>query len=158
MKIFSNLFNLAEELGGIVHLPELEYAYERNFGRDYFMYGDLEVKVVGKDNNLRFVLVDIEDDKDCKDYIMTYELDDYTWKVYVDDIEGWQSCKVIDIHNVKLGIRRATVITAAGTQINRVAKFITDKDDEDLMQDGSVYYYEKYVDPIEAKFRYGNYE
>lgn len=73
---------------------------------------------------------------------MKYELNDYVWKVYVDDIEKWQPCKVIDINNTRMGIDRATVVCESGTQLNRRVKFVTDEEDEGFKADGSIYFYE----------------
>jgi hypothetical protein len=37
--------------------------------------------------------------------------------VYVDDIEGWQECEVINFYS-----NRAVVITSTGTQLDRIYK------------------------------------
>ena len=85
---------------------------------------------------------DIENDNDCKKYIMQYEQFIYNWKVYVDDIEGWQPCKLISIQNTKLGIDRATIVCPqSGTQLNRRVKFVTDEDE--IKADGCIYFIEK---------------
>ena len=60
-------------------------------------------------------------------------LDNYKAKVYVDYIEGWQECEVINISNY-----RATVRTKLGTQLNRIIKV-----NEVLKTDGCVYFYQK---------------
>ncbi|GAA0825168.1 hypothetical protein [Clostridium tertium] len=80
----------------------------------------------------------IENNEDCKKYIMEYEQFVYEWKVYVDDIEGWQDCKLIDIQNRKLGITRATVICQSGTQLNRRVKFVTEE--YEMKPDGCIYF------------------
>lgn len=41
----------------------------------------------------------------------------YVAKVYVDDIERWQECKIIHMYR-----ERAVVITRTGTQLNRIFK------------------------------------
>ena len=50
---------------------------------------------------------------------MNIKNDDYKYvaKVYVDDIEGWQECKIIHMYR-----DRAVVITRTGTQLNRIFK------------------------------------
>lgn len=50
---------------------------------------------------------------------MIIKNDDYKYvaKVYVDDIEGWQECKIIHMYR-----DRAVVITRTGTQLNRILK------------------------------------
>lgn len=83
----------------------------------------------------------IENDADCKKYIMEYEQFVYDWKVYVDGIEGWQPCKLVNIQNTKLGINRATVICLSGTQLNRRVKFVCEEDE--IKPDGCVYFIEK---------------
>ena len=83
----------------------------------------------------------IENNEDCKKYIMQYEQFIYEWKVYVDDIEGWQTCKLINIQNKRLGIDRATVVCLSGTQLNRIVKFVTDEDE--IKPDGCIYFIEK---------------
>lgn len=60
-------------------------------------------------------------------------LDNYVCKVYVDDIEKWQECEVINLSNY-----RATVRTKLGTQLNRIIKV-----SEVLKTDGCVYFYQK---------------
>lgn len=50
-------------------------------------------------------------------------------KVYVDEIEKTQSCKVLKIEE-----GRALVVTANGTHLNRIIKF-----EEDFQMDGFVY-------------------
>lgn len=67
----------------------------------------------------------------------------YVWKVYVDDYEKWQYCKVINIDNLGMEIKRATVLCESGTQVNRWVKYIFDEEDEDMIPDRCIYYYEK---------------
>lgn len=62
-------------------------------------------------------------------------LDNYTAKVYVDCIEGWQECEVINLSNY-----RATVKTKFETQLNRIVKITENKD---LKEDGCVYFIKK---------------
>lgn len=83
----------------------------------------------------------IESNEDCKKYIMDHEQFIYDWKVYVDGIEGWQECKLIDIQNIKLGVKRATVVCPSGTQLNRIVKFVDDE--SEIISDGCIYFMEK---------------
>ena len=143
MKVFNSIVDLAKELGVLQELGELEEAFVRNLGYDYFIYKGTEIKVGIKNNNINFILLDNEDDTDCKKYFMEYEKNEYRWIVYVDDIEKWQECKVLDVDNTRLGINRATVVTPAGTKLNRRVKFVLDEEDEDFRQDGCIYFIEK---------------
>ena len=142
MKVFNNIVDLSKELGLLQELGELEEAFARNLGYDYFIYKDIEIKVGVKNNNINFILLDNEDDTDCKKYFMEYEKNEYRWIVYVDDIEKWQECKVLDVNNTRLGINRATVVTTLGTQVNRCVKFITGPEDTDFKQDRCIYFFE----------------
>ena len=83
----------------------------------------------------------IENNEDCKKYIMEYEQFVYDWKVYVDDIEEWQDCKLIDIQNIRLGINRATVICSSGTQLNRRVRFVNEE--YEIKSDGCIYFISK---------------
>lgn len=83
----------------------------------------------------------IENNEDCKKFIMEHEQFIYNWKVYVDAIEGWQPCKLVNIQNKRLGINRATVVCPSGTQLNRRVKFVCEEDE--IKPDGCVYFIEK---------------
>lgn len=63
---------------------------------------------------------------------MIIKNDDYKYvaKVYVDDIEGWQECKIIHMYR-----DRALVITRTGTQLNRFFK-----NTEDAKEDRCIYW------------------
>lgn len=141
MKVFKGFLELA--IGVNKSDFEIEEAWEIWIDRSYMYIGEVEVMKHVVNNELHFVVFDSQDNNDCKEYIMNYELNEYAWKVYVDDIEGWQNCKVIDINNTRLGINRATVICESGTQLNRVVKFVLDEDDEHFKPDRCVYYMEK---------------
>lgn len=141
MKAFNNYNQLATELN--VQCWEVIEAQDKWIGHSYMYVGDIEIKIHVKNEEIHYVLVNEEDDADCKQYIMTYEIFEYDWKVYVDDIEGWQPCAVIDISNTKLEIDRAVVRTTYGTQINRMVKFVIDEEDQDFKQDGCIYFMEK---------------
>ena len=122
MKVFKGFSELA--IGVNKSVIEIEEAWEIWIGRSYMYIGEVEVMKHVVNNELHFVVFDSQDSNDCKEYMINYELKEYEWKVYVDDIEGWQSCKVIDINNTRLVINRATVICESGTQLNRVVKFV----------------------------------
>lgn len=59
--------------------------------------------------------------------------DNYKAMVYVDLIEKWQECEVINISNY-----RATVKTEYGTQLNRIIKY-----SNEIKPDGCIYFIEK---------------
>lgn len=141
MKVFKGFSELA--IGVNKSVVEIEEAWEIWIGRSYMYIGEVEVMKHVVNNELHFVVFDSQDSNDCKEYMINYELKEYEWKVYVDDIEGWQSCKVIDINNTRLVINRATVICESGTQLNRVVKFVLDENDEEFKPDRCVYYMEK---------------
>lgn len=141
MKVFKGFSELA--IGVNKSVIEIEEAWEIWIGRSYMYIGEVEVMKHVVNNELHFVVFDSQDSNDCKEYMINYELKEYEWKVYVDDIEGWQSCKVIDINNTRLVINRATVICESGTQLNRVVKFVLDENDEEFKPDRCVYYMEK---------------
>lgn len=141
MKVFKGFSELA--IGVNKSVVEIEEAWEIWIGRSYMYIGEVEVMKHVVNNELHFVVFDSQDSNDCKEYMVNYELKEYEWKVYVDDIEGWQSCKVIDINNTRLVINRATVICESGTQLNRVVKFVLDENDEEFKPDRCVYYMER---------------
>lgn len=62
-------------------------------------------------------------------------LDNYICKVYVDPIEKWQECEVINLSDY-----RATLRTPYGTQLNRIFKYT---ENTDLKEDGCVYFTRK---------------
>lgn len=59
--------------------------------------------------------------------------DNYKVIVYVDPIEKWQECEIINISNY-----RAIVRTKYGTQLNRVFKYTNE-----IKPDGCIYFIEK---------------
>ena len=122
---------------------EIEKAWEKWIGSGYMYIGEIEITKHIKDDKLHFIVFNHEDNNDCKKYMMDYEINEYDWKVYVDDIEGWQECNVIDINNPKLSIYRAKVVTQTGTQLYRRVKFVLDEDDEEFKADGCIYFMEK---------------
>ena len=140
MKIFKSFNQLAKGIGK--SYLEIEESWDMWLGRSYMHIGDVEVMKHIKDNELHFVVFNNEDDEECRQYMMQYEIHEYEWCVYVDDIEKWQSCRVINIENTRMGIDRATVICESGTQVNRIVKFVIDREDEDFQADRCIYFYE----------------
>lgn len=63
---------------------------------------------------------------------MNVKNDDFKYiaKVFVDEIEGWQECKII--HSYR---NRSVVITRTGTQLDRIFKAT-----ENAVADGCVYF------------------
>ena len=140
MKVFNNIKDLSKEL----NIPEwkCERDLQKFIGHDYAIIEGTEIKVAIKDNEFNYIVLDLESNEDCKKYFMEYEKNEYRWIVYVDDIEKWQECKVLDVNNTRLGINRATVVTTLGTQVNRRVKFITGPEDTDFKQDRCIYFFE----------------
>ncbi|MBB6623854.1 hypothetical protein H7E67_10485 [Clostridium gasigenes] len=141
MKVLKSFKEVAEATGSKGW--EVMKAYENSIGRGLFFVNDIEVIMHAGEKELLYVIIDSKDNKDCKEYMMQYELQEYDFKVYTDEIIGWESCKVIDIENTRLGIDRATVVTKTGTQLNRVCKFVSDEEDQTIKEDGCIYFYEK---------------
>ena len=138
-----NIYKSFDELAKGINKPvyEVEEAWSKWIGRDYMLVGEVEVMKHIRDNKIHFVTFDSKDNTECKNYMMEYEINKYDWKVYVDDIEGWKNCKVVDIENTRLGINRATVICESGTQLNRIVKFALDEDE--IIPDGCIYFIEE---------------
>ena len=139
MKVFNNLKDLSKEL----NIPEwkCERDLQKFIGHDYAIIEGTEIKVAIKDNEFNYIVLDLESNEDCRKYFMEYEQYQYLWKVYVDDLEGWQECKVLNIENTRLGINRATVLCSSGSQLNRVVKFALDEDE--IKPDRCIYFIEK---------------
>ena len=144
MKVFNNIKDLSKELR--VEEWKCERDLQKFIGHDYAIIEGTEIKVAIKDNEFNYIVLDLESNEDCKKYFMEYEQYYYRWKVYVDALEGWQECKVLNVNNTKLEINRATVICSTGTQLNRVVKFALDEDE--LEPDRCIYYYEKIASEV----------
>ena len=140
MKVFNNIKDLSKELR--VEEWKCERDLEKFMGHGYAIIEGTEIKVAVKNNEFNYIVLDLESNEDCKKYFMEYEKNEYRWIVYVDDIEKWQECKVLDVNNTRLGINRATVVTTLGTQVNRRVKFITGPEDTDFKQDRCIYFFE----------------
>lgn len=139
MNVFNNIKDLSKELK--VEEWKCERDLQKFIGHDYAIIEGTEIKVDIKDNEFNYIVLDLESNDDCKQYFMEYEQYYYTWKVYVDDLEGWQECKVLNIENTRLGINRATVLCSSGTQLNRLVKFALDEDE--IKPDRCIYFIEK---------------
>ena len=139
MNVFNNIKDLSKELK--VEEWKCERDLQKFIGHDYAIIEGTEIKVAIKDNEFNYIVLDLESNDDCKQYFMEYEQYYYTWKVYVDDLEGWQECKVLNIENTRLGINRATVLCSSGTQLNRLDKFALDEDE--IKPDRCIYFIEK---------------
>ena len=139
MKVFNNIEDLAKE----VNVPtwKCERDLQKFIGHDYAIIEDTEIRVAVKNNEFNYIVLDLESNEDCRKYFMEYEQYQYLWKVYVDDLEGWQECKLLDIKNTKSEIHRATVLCSSGTKLNRLVKFALDEDE--IKPDRCIYFIEK---------------
>ena len=138
-----NIYKSFDELAKGINKPiwEVIKAWDIWIGRDYMLVGDIEVRKHIRNEELHYIVFDENNNDECKKYIMEYEKDEYDWKVYVDGIEGWQNCKVVDIENTGEDINRATVVCESGTQLNRIVKYALDEDE--LIADRCIYFYDK---------------
>ena len=131
MKEFNDLNEIAENFG--VKYVDVLKNHEEQGWRGKFFVDNKEIKIEtinNKDNKeLKYVYVDEKDNKSCKDYLMKYEVPNMHWKVYVDDLEGWQNCDVLNIDNNGLDIISATVKTDYGTTLNRLVEYALDVED-----------------------------
>lgn len=143
---FNNFIELAKYFD--VCSYNIEKEYYSNAWRGSFFIKDTEIIPCVNDESLKFVILNRNDSNDCNKFIMNYELNDYDWKVYVDDIEGWQNCTVLSIENNSFDIKRATVETERGTIVDRVVKYIDDE--KDIKKNGCVFMIEKNYDNFEA--------
>lgn len=142
MKVLKNLSEVAKELK--VEDWRVQKEFKEYFPRRCYM--NIEGNTVifeGNEEGLEYVLVDLDSDEDCREYMLKYEVGRFYCEVYTDDIVGFEECKIIDIKNIKWNITRATVITKTGTQLNRVVKDVIDKEDEDYKKDGCIYFFSK---------------
>ena len=137
MKILKTLKDVTKEVNGIQ--KEVEKSYIWNLGCSYFFANGVDVKIT--DNE--FVILD-GTDKEYQDFFIKCESNDYEYKVYVDDLEKWQKCRVIGVSVNGEDLRRMTVITETGTQLNRICKFVCDE--EDCIADRCVYFWDKEID------------
>ena len=143
MKVLNNLIEVTKETKGVY--SEIEKAYLRNLGCSYFFANEVEVKIVYD----KFVILD-GSNEDYQNFFMKYEVNDYEYKVYVDDLEKWQKCKVIGASANGEDLKRLTAVTELGTQLNRVCKFVFDGNDERCITDGCVYFWDKDIEEVEV--------
>lgn len=142
MIICKNLSEVSKELK--VEEWIVQKQFELFFLKSHYMpIEDMTVFFKAGKGKVDYVVVDESDNEDCKKYIMDYGIKEYDWEVKTDDIVGIEKCKVIGVESTDMEINRATVITESGTQLNRVAVFILDKEDDDYKKDGCIYYWEK---------------
>lgn len=142
MKVCKNLSEVAKKLN--VEELEVQKEFEKySLISNYMTIRDITVYFESGNKRLDYVLVDENNNKDCEEYLMEYGIKEYEWEVKTDDIVGIEKCKVIGVSNDKMEINRTTVITESGTQLNRIAVFILDKEDDDYKKDGCVYFWEK---------------
>ena len=121
MKEFYNLNEIAESFG--VKYVDVIKNYDEQAWRGKFFVDNKEIKIESINNELKYVYVDEKDNQSCKDYLMKYAVPKYDWKVYVDDLEGWQNCTVLNIDNNGLDIIRATVEMKNETKIDELVKY-----------------------------------
>lgn len=142
MKILNSLTDVAAELK--VEEWKVQKEFEKYFLKSgYMTIKDITVFFESGKGKLEYVLVDLKSTEDCREYILKYEVDRFDWEVYTDGIVGNEKCKVINVLNDRWDILRATVVTESGTQLNRVVKYVNDKEDEDYKQDGCIYFFDK---------------
>lgn len=139
MKEFDSIFEVAKFFN--LKIYDVAENYENQFWRGIFYAGENQIKIESLDNKIKYVYVDEKDNESCNEYLMKYKIKDYDWKVYVDDLEGWQNCKVLNVKNNGLDITRATVETECGTKVNRLVDYAMDK--EDLVANRCVFMVEK---------------
>lgn len=135
MKEFNDLREIAESFGA--NYIDVIRNYEEQAWRGKFFVNGNEIKVETVNKELKFVHVNEKDNKSCHDYLMKYEVPKMHWRVYVDDLEGWQNCTVKKIENEGLDIRRATVETDYGTTLNRLVEYALDE--EELKENRNIF-------------------
>lgn len=137
------VFKCFEELAYYFNKPvgEIERIYDNQMHRGMFLIDNQEIKVHVKENRFNYVIVDDKDNEDCKKYLIEYETNNYKWVVYVDDIEKWQRCELLDVYNNGLEITRAVVRTQYNTQLNRRCNYAFDE--EEIKADGCIYFIDK---------------
>ena len=141
MKVCKSLKEVCEFTGAKEW--QVEEAWSKHAHRGMLIVNNIVFNIHVKDGEMHFVNFNESDNKECKEYFMNYELDNYITKVYTDPIEGWQNCIVLDVLNSNQEIERAIVITKSGTQLNRIAKFV-DEDDE-IIPDSCIYFIDKNI-------------
>lgn len=139
MQEFNNYSDIAKHFN--VKEYEVEKAHAEQGWRGKFFINNNEIKIETYENNLKYVFIDETNNKDCKEYLLKYDAPKYNWKVYVDELDGWQNCEVIDIKNKGLDITSATVKTDSGIKLKRFVEYAMDE--EDLVPNRCVFMVEK---------------
>ena len=142
MEVCKNFRELSKCTG--INEYEIEKSWEKFIQRGSCSLNGKCFDIHSKNNEVHFVNFDSSNDEECKKYFLNYEINDYTATVYVDDIEKWQLCTVLDVLNVKDEIERAIVTTKLGTRLNRMVKFVIDEDDQ-ILEDGYIYFIDKNI-------------
>ena len=126
LKEFDSVFEVAKYF----KVKELDvvrnYESEKELGK--FFVDDKEIKIEFLNNRIKYVYVNEKDDKDCRKYLMKYEVPKYNWKVHIDDIEGFQDCKVIKVENIGLDIIRAIAVLENGIKVKRFVEYAPNND------------------------------
>lgn len=135
---FSEMDKLAEEIG--CKEWEILKNYEDNSWRGQLFINGRFINIEVIDDELLLILIEHTKDED-RDYFLKYSVKNYKIMCYIDDIEKWQECELLDIINFNTAFERAIVKTNNGTQVNRVTKNIYDE--EELKADGCIYFIEK---------------
>lgn len=139
LKEFDNISEIANYFN--LKFCDVLETYEKQFWRGSFFVDENQIKIETLNDQIKYVCVDENSNKDCKEYLMKYDIKKYDWKVYDDNLEQWQNCNVVNIENDKLDIVRATVETESGAKIDRDVDYAMDKDD--LVANGCVFMVEK---------------
>lgn len=135
---WSEIGKLAKEIG--CEEWEIFKNYEDNSWRGQLFINGRFVNIEVVDNELLLILIEHIKDED-REYFLKYGFRNYKIMCYIDDIEKWQECKLLDIKNFNTDFERAIVKTKNGTQLNRITKSIYDE--EELKADGCIYFIEK---------------
>lgn len=85
------------------------------------------------DKEVNYVYFNVDDDTDCKKFFMKFIKDLYVWKVYINDVEGWQKCNIVDVSNTGLDINGATVMTNSGIKLDLCIKYFLYQEDRGFL-------------------------
>lgn len=135
---FSEMDKLAEKIG--CKEWEILKNYEDNSWRGQLFINGRFVNIEVIDDELLLILIEHIKGED-EEYFMKYSVKNYKIMCYIDDIEQWQECELLNIKNFDTDCERATVKTKNNTQVNRLTKNIYDE--EELKADGCIYFIEK---------------
>lgn len=135
---FSEMDKLAKELD--CEEWEVEQKYQDESWRGQLFINGRFVNIETIDDEILLILIEHIKDED-RDYFLKYSIKNYKIMCYIDDIEKWQECELLDIKNFDTDHERAVVKTKNDTQVNRLTKFIYDENE--LKADGCVYFIEQ---------------